>query len=355
MMKSDNLCVSVVIPAYNVEKQIAAAINSLKAQTLEGFECIVINDGSADGTEKAAAEAIGSDSRFKLLSQANMGAPAARNKGTELAQGEYLFFFDGDDSAEPNMLMEMYEAAKGAELDLLISGFFIDTYDGGKLCGRQEICPESRLYDNAAEFRADTPKLFDKNLLYTPWNKLYRRKFIIDNGIRFPNTYWDDFPFNLCVLDKAERVGTLSTAFYHFNRARSESETAKWRADIYRKREEEHGWLTDLYAKWGIESEEAEEFVSRRYIERFVGCVENEMEKENPKSAREKRKTVADMLANPRLSPALKKAKPRSVMMKLMLIPVRLHSAPLCCLEGRFIAAVKRASGGIFARLKAAR
>ncbi|MDD2647800.1 MAG: glycosyltransferase family 2 protein [Eubacteriales bacterium] len=354
-MADTKTAVSVIIPAYNVEKQIACAVKSLKAQTLADFECIIVNDGSTDGTEAAAREAIGADKRFSLLTQSNMGAPAARNRGIRLASGEYLFFFDGDDSAEPEAISEMYAAAKGGGLDLLIAGFFIDTYDGGKLCKTQTILPKSKMYKSAEDFRRDTPELFDTNLLYTPWNKLYRREFLVKNAILFPDTYWDDFPFNLSVIRSASRFGTLEKAFYHFNRARGESETAKWRADIYQKREEEHGWLTDLYSEWGMNDEKTTEFLSRRYVERFVGCIENEMEKANPKSLAEKRSAVLQMLANPRLAPALKAAKPRSAMMKLMLLPLRLRSVFLCCAEGSFIAAVKRGKGGLFARLKAAR
>ena len=86
---------------------------------------------------------------------------------------------------------------------------------------------------------------------------------------------WDDFPFNLDVIRNIERVTVTDNQYYHFIRKRAESETAAYRPNMYEKREEEHGWMETLYQYWGIESDDSQEFLARRYIERFIGCVEN--------------------------------------------------------------------------------
>ena len=67
----------------------------------------------------------------------------------------------------------------------------------------------------------------------------------------------------------------MSDKFYHFIRKRAESETAKYRSDMYDKREEENGWMEELFAYWGVDTPEVREFLARRYIERIIGCVEN--------------------------------------------------------------------------------
>ena len=90
-----------------------------------------------------------------------------------------------------------------------------------------------------------------------------------------------------------ERVGTLDGHFYHFLRARAESENTRYRADMYEKREEEHRWLQELYAAWGIDSPAIQEFLARRYAERLVGCVENITNKNCMLTAREKRAEIA--------------------------------------------------------------
>ena len=113
----------------------------------------------------------------------------------------------------------------------------------------------SEVYPSQQLFRENAHKLFDKNLLYTPWNKLFSAQYIKENHLYFPNTFWDDFPFNLSVVRDVERVSVLEQKYYHFIRKRAESETAKYRSDMYQKREEENGWMRDLYDHWGIHSD----------------------------------------------------------------------------------------------------
>lgn len=87
--------VSVITPAYNAEKHIADAIASVRAQTLEDWELIIIDDGSTDDTA-SIVNSVG-DSRIQLIQQKNAGVSSARNAGLEVAKGKYLTFLDADD------------------------------------------------------------------------------------------------------------------------------------------------------------------------------------------------------------------------------------------------------------------
>lgn len=87
--------VSVVIPTYNRDKVVLCAVNSVLNQTYEDLEIIVVDDGSTDNT-KMILESI-SDKRFRYVYQENAGACAARNRGIELARGDYIAFHDSDD------------------------------------------------------------------------------------------------------------------------------------------------------------------------------------------------------------------------------------------------------------------
>jgi glycosyltransferase involved in cell wall biosynthesis len=91
--------VSVVIPAYNAERWITDAIISARCQTWSNVEVIVVDDGSTDATLAVAGRHEGP--RLKVVSQDNQGACAARNRGLELAQGEFIQFLDGDDLLHP--------------------------------------------------------------------------------------------------------------------------------------------------------------------------------------------------------------------------------------------------------------
>lgn len=351
----NDIKISVIMPVYRVEDYVGRAIESMLAQTLKDFEFLIVDDGSPDRSGEICDRYAKKDRRIRVLHLKNGGAPAARNAAMELARGKYLYFLDSDDWAEPEMLEEMYLLAEKHRAQLVVAGFFIDTYYGKNEYRTDHFVPEEAVYYNKEEFRKNSYKLFDKNMLYTPWNKLYLREYIETYGLRFPKTLWDDFPFNLSVIHQVERVAVTERQYYHFIRARAESETAAYRPGMYEKREEEHGWLLDLYKSWRIRTPEIREFVARRYIERFIGCVENLTNPNCRMNYREKRHEVRKMLKNPRVSESLRFAVPRSFYMKALLIPVRMRSVTLTLLEASAITFVKTKNVKLFARLKAGR
>lgn len=95
--------VSVVIPAYNAMTYLPDTLNSVLQQTFSSFEVLIIDDGSTDHIQAWVAQNI-TDSRVKLIAQANQGLSAARNTGIANAQGEYIAFLDADDLWEPTKL-----------------------------------------------------------------------------------------------------------------------------------------------------------------------------------------------------------------------------------------------------------
>ena len=98
--------ISVVIPLYNKEKQIAHTLQSVFNQTFQDFEIVIVDDGSTDGSV-AEVEKY-SDSRIRLVHQQNAGVSAARNRGIEEAKGELIAFLDADDEWKPEYLATQY-------------------------------------------------------------------------------------------------------------------------------------------------------------------------------------------------------------------------------------------------------
>ncbi len=349
--------VSVIMPAYNVDRYVRRAVESLQNQTLSDFELLVVDDGSKDRTGDILDKMAERDIRITVFHNENGGAPAARNYALDRAKGTFVHFMDADDWLEPSMLEDMVALARANTLDLVITGFYIDTYygDNGEHTSEVKTRPDA-LYLTQQEFRAAAWQLFDQNLLYTPWNKLYLRERIERLGVRFRPTFMDDFPFVLDYIRDVERVGMIEQPYYHFIRARAESETARWRPDLYEKREEEHGWMLDLYRHWGLDGDPAcMEMIQRRYIERLVGCIENVCNPACELSTREKLAQIERMISSERAQLAVATAHPRSRMMKIMLKPIRVKNARMAYHEGKFISYVKRHNTRIFATLKANR
>ncbi|MDI9589514.1 MAG: glycosyltransferase family 2 protein [Acidobacteriota bacterium] len=349
--------VSIVMPAYNVDGYVRRAVESMQNQTLRNFELLVVDDGSTDRTGQILDSLAGRDYRISVFHTENGGAPAARNHALDRACGTYVYFMDADDWAEPRMLEDMVSLASRSMLDLVVAGFYIDTYygDEGEHSSEVKSRPNA-LYPTQQEFRAAAWQLFDQNLLYTPWNKLFRRERIEALGLRFRTTFWDDFPFVLDYIRDVERVGVIERPYYHFIRQRAESETARWRPEMYEKREEEHGWMLDLYRHWGLDGDAASmEVVQRRYIERLIGCIENVCNPSCQLSPKERIAQIERMITSERAQLAVTMARPRSKMMKAMLVPVRTKNAALAYREGQVISFVKRHNTRVFAFLKANR
>ena len=348
--------VSVIIPVYNVRPYLARAMDSLLAQTFTDFQLFLVDDGSADGSGELCDRYAERDARVIVLHQPNGGAPAARNRGMEAASGRYFYFMDGDDWAEPDMLEKLVNAAEQTDAQLVVAGFYIDSLSQNGALVQQTLEAGEAFFACKEDFRKAAAGLFDKNLLYPPWNKLYRADYLRERGISFPNTFWDDFPFNLAVIRDMERVCLIPPAGYHFMRERTESETARFQPGMYEKREEEHGWMLELYDYWGLSSDPAgREMIARRHAERMVGCIENLTGPSSPVTGLERRDKVREMLHNPRLRESLRLARPRSLLLRCTLLPLKLKWTRAAVLMGKCISRVKAKNFGLFARLKAGR
>jgi glycosyltransferase involved in cell wall biosynthesis len=102
--------VSVLIPTYNGSWCIARTLRSVQRQTLDDFEAIIVDDGSTDGTAEVARSCVAGDRRFRVLTQANAGVAAARNRALAEAKGLYAAPLDHDDLWEPAFLAEAAQA-----------------------------------------------------------------------------------------------------------------------------------------------------------------------------------------------------------------------------------------------------
>lgn len=352
---AENIKISVIMPVYKVEEYVGKAIESIQAQTLKEWEFLIVDDGTPDKSGEICDAYAAKDERIHVIHKENGGAPSARNVAIDIAKGEYMYFMDSDDWAEPTMLEDMYNLAKRDNAQLVVAGFYIDTYYTDTEYRQDDFVVADAVYPNKEAFRKNAFKLFDKNLLYTPWNKLFDSRYIMENNLRFPTTFWDDFPFNVSVVRNIERVTVTSKQYYHFIRKRAESETAAYRPNMYEKREDEHGWMINLYKEWNVHNAESREMIARRYVERLIGCVENITNPKCTLSYGEKRKQVKDMLSKQHVAQCLKLAKPRSSYMKILLIPLKMKSVTLTLLECQAISFVKTRNTKLFSKLKAGR
>ena len=180
----DEIKVSVVVPFYNNSEFLEECIKSICGQTLKDIEILFIDDCSTDNSLDLINKYSKQDKRIKILrNQKHSGAGAARNIGLKFAQGEYIIFLDADDIFSKDLLSDLYNLAKKKNSDIVFSRYSIIDRNGEVIANNQGV--SNNIYENVNYaiflekiniFRISTP---------APWNKLYRRKFIIDNGIFF--------------------------------------------------------------------------------------------------------------------------------------------------------------------------
>ena len=208
---------SFILPCYNVERYIADCLNSIYAQGLpeDEFEVICVNDCSTDGTRNEIVEIQKQHSNLVLLDQPkNMYSGVARNRGLEVAKGDYIWFVDSDDRVKPNIANHLLEIAYADDLDVLLFNYdwFIDGHYG-TFPKINDIFRATEMMEGGSfverEFECNLSRL---SLL---WLRLVKRSLIEKNHIRFSDLYISqDGPFAWESLLMADRVKSISERCY---------------------------------------------------------------------------------------------------------------------------------------------
>lgn len=201
--------ISVIVAVYNAEKTITRLTDSLKAQTMQDFEVLLIDDGSTDSSGSICDEIVSSDPRFKVFHKPNQGIGATRQFGIEHATGEYTIHADSDDWVEPDFLDSLYNEAVSTGADMVICDFVVE--DGKK-----------SVRHNQKPLAFDKDSLTDEllcRLQKGPCNKLIRRSAYIDRNIRYTDglDIGEDFLFNLQLIMGGISVGYTPNAIYHYD------------------------------------------------------------------------------------------------------------------------------------------
>ena len=223
-----SLRLSFILPCYNVERYIADCLISIYSQDLpeDEFEVICVNDCSTDGTRNEIVEIQKQHANLILLDQPkNMYSGAARNRGLEVAKGDYIWFVDSDDRVKPNVAGRLLEMAYADDLDILMFNFdeFADGHFGTfnkikDLFRDTEVMEGGQFVER--EFKCNLSSL---SLL---WLRLVKRALVEKNQIRFSGLYISqDGPFAWESLLLADRVKSISERCYYF-RASAQSITA---------------------------------------------------------------------------------------------------------------------------------
>lgn len=215
---------SIIIPVYNVQNHLAACLKSVAEQPgPRDWECLLIDDGSTDLTgsicDALAAEIPG----LQVLHQAHTGPAAARNTGLQAATGDWVLFLDGDNAMAPGLL-EALRAALPAhpECDWFIGRHRVWQADG-TLTEPEDLRLVPGPFDST-DYAARLKALYTAGR-WSVQKYCIRRSFLVQSGVRFlPDCAWGwDWPFDLELLLRCERLYFLDTVFVHCRSGRQGS------------------------------------------------------------------------------------------------------------------------------------
>lgn len=263
--------VSIIVPVYNTEKYVDRCIQSIIGQTFKDFELILVNDGSTDASGRICEDWAKADKRITAIHQPNKGVSAARNKGTSIAQGEYVCFVDSDDTVKSCWLDIIIKANEGKDADIITYGFaqysagsltYINSADNFYAKSKEELSPY--FYNFIAEkLGSSCDKLFKKNLLEA-------NSVSFDENVKIN----EDALFNYKALPCANSFLNISEALYVYEHHEG-SASQKGHADLldtivdrvpkYRK------FIADM--GFGIDESKVESIISEGVFLQYLQAV----------------------------------------------------------------------------------
>ncbi|MCG7314007.1 glycosyltransferase family 2 protein [Priestia flexa] len=242
--------ISIIVPIYKVEKYLVRCIEGILAQTFTNFELILVNDGSPDNSGEICDQYNLKDSRIKVIHQENQGTGFARNSGLKVASGKYIYFCDPDDYLEVNLLKDNFKLAEKHNANMVVFGYWDEMYTRkGKQVKLQTY--NSKFLETQKEFRLEFRNLYETAIMFTLWNKLYRREYLEKHNYWFSNQrVGQDTVFNYLVYEKLDRVYVNNKAYYHYIIDRLDSAINLYRPNRFQIRYEETLKFEHLISKW---------------------------------------------------------------------------------------------------------
>ena len=231
--------ISVIIPVYNNAVYLPQCLDSLLSQSFQDYECIIVDDGSNDGSDIICNDYQKKDSRLRVFHINNQGVSHARNFGIEKAKGEWISFIDSDDWIEPNYLSILYEHTDN-DIDVIIGNMFFNFGEKQvtKVCSKPLIRKKNFPSFPLATLVPDCGRVdnlyVSMELMSSACNKLTRKSLLDKYQIRFNEQIFlnEDGLFHLNSYIKAKDFMIIDIPLYHY-RIRSNSSNNRYLPDVH--------------------------------------------------------------------------------------------------------------------------
>ena len=294
---------SVIIPVYNVENYLHRCINSILIQEYTDLEILLIDNGSTDSSGIICDTYASEYSNISVYHIENHGVSSARNFGLAKAQGEFICFVDADDYLVGNLFSDM-ENQLDSSLDLLVFSYYNSLEKNLSETARSaKILPIEGKKDRN-QFIALFTELFLSDMMYTVWNKIYRREFLKEHRITFEQyELGEDVRFNLNVFECVHKVSFSKTCYYVYVSGRTGSAMGQYNPYRMSYQLEELEKVDQLMTGWDIHDDQFIDQIKARILMSNIQNISNQK-----MSLSKKRHYVEVLCRNQEMIALLKKA-----------------------------------------------
>ena len=207
--------ISIIIPVYNTAKYLRDCLDSLIKQTFQNFEAICIDDGSKDNSLDILKEYEKLDPRFNVYSQENKGVSATRNRGIDIATGEYIVFLDSDDWFAPNALEILFDTAQKRQSEIIMFSHYKYTQasiidDGRLLNFAEKTKGQNTTFNESYDLISKSPTMLG--------GKFYKSALLKNNNIKFPIDIkcTEDKVFFIKACIYANSISAINMPLYYY-------------------------------------------------------------------------------------------------------------------------------------------
>ena len=257
---------SVIIPVYNVEKYIDRCLKSIISQNYDDLEIIVVDNGSTDSSGSICDTYASEYANISVYHIENHGVGSARNFGLSKARGEFIYFVDSDDYLVGNLFADFADKLV-LDLDLAVFSYYNSF---------EEDLTEKQRTEKSLPFKGNYDKdgfikifkeLFLSDMLYTVWNKIYRREFLLENNLSFEQyELGEDVRFNLDVYREVNKIYLSQDSYYVYVIGRKGSAMSGYNPKRLQYQLQELKLVDSLLKDWNIDSSNLDNTVKARIL-----------------------------------------------------------------------------------------
>lgn len=290
---------SIIIPVYNAEKYIKRAVDSIIVQEFQDYEVILIDDGSTDRSGEILDELKLENSKLRVEHIENHGVSYARNKGIDLASGEYVLFIDSDDVYEAEALKQLdILLNKNKNVEFLCFGYTEYNIQGEKIKKtKYQYLP---IYlDSERKIKEKSLELITNSMFGSVWSKVYKRDILIKHNIRMREDIYigEDYCFNLEVLRHCRNFWTVDCHLYRYMVENSTSIIRRYNPDKFEQMYKMHlirGAFIDTYVNAPKIEKEIQNHMN--FIRLSISCFMDLFRRECSFSFRDKLRYIRDKM-----------------------------------------------------------